>query len=218
MAKIACTYCNTLNDAAAKTCIGCGAPLEIPAPQQAYRPQAVQPAIKPAQASTPFSSTESQKLQDGAQQIDRLYKGAVSAYQTAWSVTGDAIAISLVAFALGLVGGATGMGFWGVLGAILAGLVIGFTDQFFWVNVIAPPAGAVLGILGWGVVWAAGGGPQGMVFAATALACLGGLVGARRRTTHLGCSAVVRPLLGAAGAFFFALLGLIFGLAIRAVL
>jgi len=218
MAKIPCSFCNTLNDAAEKTCVGCGAPLEAPHPQQVIPPPLVQQAFQPAQSSTPFETLDSQKLQDGAQQVDRLYKGAMSAYQTAWSVTGDAIAISMAAFALGLVGGATGMGFWGVLGAMLAGLVIGYTEQPFWLNVIAPPAGALLGAVAWGIAWAAGAGPKGMVFVATGLACLGALIGARRRTTPLGCGAFVRPLLGAAGGFFFALLGLAFGLAIRAIL
>jgi F0F1-type ATP synthase assembly protein I len=218
MAKISCSFCNTLNDAAEKTCVGCGAPLEAPAPQQVTWPQPVQQVFQPAQTSSSFDSVDSQKLQDGAQQVDRLYKGAISAYQTAWSVTSDAIAISMVAFALGLVGGATGMGSWGVLGALLAGLVIGFTEQAFWVNVIAPPAGALLGAVVWGIAWAAGAGPKGMVFAATGLACLGALIGARRRTTPLGCGAFVRPFLGAAGGFFFALLGLAFGSAIRAIL
>jgi len=218
MAKITCSFCNTLNDAAEKTCVGCGAPLEAPAPQQAYRPQAVQQAFQPAQTSSPSDSVDSQKLQDGAQQVEKLYAGAATAYRTAWSVTSDAIAIAMVASALGVVGGATGMGFWGVLGAMLAGLVIGYTEQFFWVNIIAPPAGALIGIVVWGIAWAAGAGPKGMVFAATGLACLGALIGARRRNTPLGCGAVVRPLLGAAGGFFFALLGLAFGLAIHAIL
>ena len=216
MAKISCSYCNTLNDAAEKNCVGCGALLEVPAPQ-VYRPQAVQQAFTPAQTSSPFDSVDSQKIQTGAQQVEKLYAGATSAYRTAWSVTSDAIGIALVAVALGLVGGATGMGFWGVLGAMLAGLVIGYTEQSFWMNVIAPPAGALLGIVAWGVAWAVGAGPKGMVFAATGLACLGALIGAHRHTTPLGCVSFVRPLLGAAGGFFFALLGLAFGLAIRAI-
>jgi len=219
MAKITCSFCNTLNDAAEKTCVGCGAPLEAPsAPQQTYRPQAVQQTFQPAQAGSPVDSVDSQKLQDSAQQVDKLYTTAATAYKTVWSVTSDAISISLVAFALGVVGGATEMGFWGVLGAMLAGLVIGYTEQSFWMNVIAPSAGALLGIVIWGIAWAAGVGPRGMVFAATGLACLGALIGARRRTTSQGCSALVRPLLGAAGGFLFALLGLAFGLAIHAIL
>jgi hypothetical protein len=218
MAKITCSFCNTLNDAAEKTCVGCGAPLEAPAPQQVTRPQPVPQVFQPAQTSSPLDSADSQKLQDGAQQVEKLYAGAANAYRTAWSVTSDAIAIAMVAFALGVVGGATSMGFWGVLGAMLAGLIIGYTEQSFWVNVIAPPAGALVGIVVWGIAWAAGVGPKGMVFAATGLACLGALIGARRRITPLGCGAVVRPLLGAAGGFFFALLGLAFGVAIRAIL
>jgi hypothetical protein len=122
------TYCNALNDSTEKTCVACGAPLDAPVPQVTM-PPVVQQAFTPAQTGTPFDSLDSQKLQSGAQQVDRLYQGAASAYQTAWSVTGDAIAISTVAVILGLVGGATGMGFWGVLG-MLAGLVVGYTDQF----------------------------------------------------------------------------------------
>jgi hypothetical protein len=218
MAKIPCSFCNTLNDAAEKTCVGCGAPLDALAPQQVTPPQPVQQVFQPAQTSSPLGTADSQRLQDGAQQVEKLYAGAASAYRTVWSVTSDAISIAMVAFALGVVGGATGMGFWGVLGAMLAGLVIGYTEQSFWVNVIAPAAGALIGIVVWGIAWAAGVGPKGMVFAATGLACLGALIGARRRTTPLGCGAVVRPLLGAAGGFLFALLGLAFGLAIRAIL
>ena len=45
MAKIPCSFCNTLNDAAEKTCVGCGAPLEAPAPQQVTQPQPVQQAF-----------------------------------------------------------------------------------------------------------------------------------------------------------------------------
>ncbi len=218
MAKIPCSFCNTLNDPAEKTCVGCGAPLDAPAPQQVTQLQPVQQVFQPVQTSTPFDSASSQRLQDGAQQVEKLYAGAASAYRMVWSVTSDAISIAMVAFALGVVGGATGMEFWGVLGAMLAGLVIGYTEQPFWVNVITPAAGALIGIVAWGIVWAAGAGPKGMVFAATGLACLGALIGARRRATPLGCGAVVRPLLGAAGGFLFALLGLLFGWAIRAIL
>jgi hypothetical protein len=218
MAKITCSFCNTLNDAAAKTCVGCGAPLEAPAPQQVYRPQAVQQAFKPAQISSPFDSVDSQKLQSGAQQVEKLYAGAANVYRTAWSVTSDAIAIALVAFALGIVGGATGMWFWGLLGAALVGLIVGYAEQSFWLTIIASPAGALIGIAAWAAAWAAGAGPKGMVFAATGLACLGALVGSRRRTTPMGCGGAVRPALGAAGGFFVALIGLVIGLAIGAIL
>jgi hypothetical protein len=217
MAKIPCSYCNTLNDPAAKTCIGCGAPLEAPVARPVVQPfQPVQQVIKPAQTSTPFGATESQKLQDGAQQIEKLYAGATSVYRTAWSVTGDAIAIAMVAFALGLIGGATGMGVWGVLGAMLVGLVIGYAEQSFWLTVVAAPVAALIGAGGWAILWAAGAGPKGMVFTTTLMVCIGALIGSRRRITSLGCSAAVRPMLGAMGGFFFALLGLVIGLAIRA--
>jgi hypothetical protein len=217
MAKIPCPFCNTLNDPAEKTCVGCGAPLDVPTPPPVTRPEVAQPAFQPAKTASPFDSTDSQKLQAGTQQVERLYTGAISAYHAVWSITSDAIAIAIVAFILGAVGGATGMGFWGVLGAMLVGLFVGYTEQSFWVNIIASPAGALIGIVGWAVVWAAGFGSKGMVFAATGLACIGALVGARRRTTPLGCGAVVRPLLGAAGGFFFALLGLVIGLTIRTI-
>ncbi len=201
MAKIPCSFCNTLNDPAEKTCVGCGAPLEAPAPQPVSPPKTFTQSFQPAQTSSPFDSLDSQKLQSGAQQVEKLYAGATSAYRAVWSVTGDAIAIAVVAFIISVVGGATGMGLWGVLGALLAGLVIGYTEQSFWVNIVAPPAGALLGSAGWAIAWAMGFGPEGMVFAATGLACIGALIGARRRTAPLGCGAAVRPLLGAAGAF-----------------
>jgi hypothetical protein len=207
MAKITCSFCNTLNDAAEKTCVGCGAPLDAPVPQPVSRPEPVQQLFQPFQTKSPFDSADSQKLQAGAQQVEQLYAGAASAYRAVWSITSDAIAIAMTAFILGAVSG-----------AMLVGLLVGYTEQSFWVNVIASPAGALVGIVGWAIVWAAGAGPKGMVFVATGLACIGALVGARRRTTPLGCSAFVRPVLGAAGGFFFALLGLAIGWAINAVL
>jgi hypothetical protein len=218
MTKIPCSFCNTLNDAAEKNCVGCGAPLDAPAPRPVSPPQTFQQPVQSAQASSPFDTMNSQKLQDSAQQVEKLYAGAVGVYQTAWSVTSDAIAITLAAFAIGVAGGATGMGFWGVLGAMLVGLVVGYTEQSFWVNIVASPAGALMGIVVWSIVWAAGGGSKGMVFVATGLACIGALVGAHQRTKPLGCSTLVRPLLGAVGGFFFAILGLAIGAGIRAIL
>lgn len=223
MAKIACTYCNTLNDPSAKTCVGCGAPLEVPATQQTYPPQRIQQPFQspPAQASrtgSSFDVPDSQRLQAGTQQVERLYAGATRAYRTAWSVTGDAIAIAIVALALGMIGGATGMGLWGIAGAALVGLVIGYAEQSFWLTVIASPVATLVGIAAWAFAWAAGAGPKGMVFTVTGLACLGALIGSRRRTTPMGCGGAVRPALGALGGFVVALVGLVIGLAIRAII
>lgn len=223
MAKISCTYCNTLNDPSAKTCIGCGAPLVAPAPQQTYPPQRVAQPFQtpPAQASSttsPAGTPESQRLQEGAQQVERLAAGATRAYRTAWSITGDAIAAAMVAFGLGIIGGATGMGIWGIIGAALVGLIIGFAEQSFWLTIIGAPAGALVGVVVWAFAWVAGAGPKGMVFTTTGLACLGALVGSRRRTTPMGCGGAVRPVLGAAEGLVVSLVGLVLGLAIRAIL
>ncbi len=222
MAKIPCTYCNTFNDPAAKTCVGCGAPLEAPASQTPYQPQRIEqpfqtPPTQAARTTSPFDSPQSQRLQDGAQQVERLYTGAAGALRTAWSVTGDAIAIAIVAFALGLIGGATGMGFWGIAGATLVGLIIGFAEQSFWLTILGAPVGTLMGIAVGAFAWVAGTGPKGMVFTATGLACIGALIGSRRRTTPMGCGGAVRPALGALGGFCVALAGLVIGLAIRAV-
>ena len=223
MAKIPCTYCNTLNDPAAKTCVGCGAPLEAPAPQQTYPPQRIQQPFQspPAQANrtgSAFDLPNSQRLQDGAQQVERFYAGATRAYRKAWSVTGDAIAITIVAFALGMIGGATGMGVFGVAGAALVGLIIGYAEQSFYLTILAAPVATLVGIAAWALAWALGAGPRGMVFTATLFASIGALVGARRRTTPMGCGGTVRPVLGALGGFVVSLVGLLIGLAIHAVL
>lgn len=224
MAKITCTYCNTLNDAAEKTCIGCGAPLEIPTLQQAYQPQPAAQPFQPnppaqnTQTTSPSDSSEAQKLQDGAQQVGQLYDGATSSLRTLGNVASDALAIALTAFALGVVGGATGVWYWGLAGATLAGLLIGFAEQSFWMKIAASPAGAMTGIVLGAFAWAAGAGPKWMVFAATGLACIGALIGSHRRTTTAGCGGAIRSVLGAAGGFFVALIGLLIGLAVRGIL
>jgi hypothetical protein len=222
MAKIPCTYCNTLNDPAAKTCVGCGAPLEIPAPQHTYPPQRIvqpfqTPPAQSSRTSSPFDVADSQKLQQGAQQVERLYTGATRAYRTAWSITGDAIAIAIVAFVLGIVAGVTGMGLWGIAGGALVGLIIGFAEQSFWLTIIGAPVAMLVGIAAWAFAWVAGAGPRGMVFTATGLACIGALIGSRSRTTPMGCGGAVRPVLGAMGGFVVALAGLVIGLAIHAI-
>ena len=212
MNKVTCPYCNALNEAVAKTCVACGAPIDAPPP-----PRVEAPSFQPTPRPSPFGSTSTERAQQAGVKADQLYSRARQAYSTLGQVLGDSIAIACVAFALGLVGALTGMGFWGVVGATAVGLIVGFAEQSFWLTLVGAPLGMLSGIILWAIALGMGAGPKGMVLAATLLAGIGALVGARRRTTPLGCGGSVRPVLGAIGGFSVALIGLVIGLVIHSI-
>jgi hypothetical protein len=211
MSKLACSYCNALNDAAEKTCVACGAPLDAPP-----LPRVETSGFQSTPLPPPVSSVSSERPQEAFPQAEKLYSDARQSLRTAGSITADAMAIACVAFALGLVGALTGMGFWGVAGATAVGLIIGFAEQSFWLTLLGAPLGALSGIVLWAIARGVGANLKGMVLVATLLAGIGALVGARQRTTPLvGCGGSVRPVLGAIGGFSVSLIGLVIGLVIH---
>ena len=212
MSKITCSYCNALNDATEKLCVACGAPLDAPP-----LPQVEPPSLQSTPLPPLVSSASTERPQETFQQAEQLVSNARQSLRTAGSITADAIAIACVAFALGLVGALTGMGFWGVVGATAVGLLIGFAEQSFWLTLLGAPLGMLSGIILWAIARGVGAGSKGMVLVATLLAGIGALVGARQRTTPLGgCGGSVRPVLGAIGGFSVSLMGLVIGLIIHA--
>ena len=69
---------------------------------------------------------------------------------------GEVISIAVTGFILGFVGGATGVIFPGVLGAILVGLAVGFTRKQFYIVLISAPAGLLLGLGLGALTWVLG--------------------------------------------------------------
>jgi ribosomal protein L40E len=203
---IICEYCATSNPWDANTCLACGGPLTRPKVDLEPQVTTVQTDEKPKQP-------QSEDVKKAAEKADELYFMAWNTYAIAWRTIGEAIAIALTGFILGFVGGATGVIFPGILGAILVGLAVGFTRKQFYLVLISAPAGLLLGLGIGAAIWFLGGGPQVMVYTGLVFAIIGAALGGRRSLPfrHRNCWEKARPLLGAMGGFAFGILGTLLG-------
>ena len=207
--RIICEYCATSNPWEATTCLACGAPLTRPR---------VELTPKITTVSTPPPKVSNEDIRKASEKADDVYFTVLNTYVIAWRTLGEAISIGLTGFILGFIGGATGVYFPGILGAVLVGVAVGFTRKQFYITLISAPAGLLLG-LGLGViVWALGSNPQVMVYAGLVFAIVGAILGGRRSMPFgkRNCWEKSRPLLGALGGFAFGLLGTFLGWGISA--
>jgi hypothetical protein len=207
-----CPYCNTANKASEDACVACGAPLEkLPPPP---RPVSYSRS-RPVAATSPFGDS-SEDVHKVAQTAEKVYNGAVRAYAIFWRTLGEAIAIAVTGFALGLIGGATDTR-WISLGcAVAVGVAVALTNKLIWLTAVSAPIGAMIGAMIWGAAMIFGAGPQGLPITAAVGAILLALLGSRR--TSPTCWDWVRPFLGATGGMMFALVGMLLGVALRAIL
>ncbi|MCI0521562.1 MAG: hypothetical protein L0Z70_15060 [Chloroflexi bacterium] len=211
MAKIVCSWCQTVNDAGAAACIACGAPIA----QQRSMPAETPPARKAGLPPPPVrSELSTQDLKKAGEATEQAYNVALGAYAALWRTLGEALAIAVTGFILGFIGGASELAPVGLLAAALIGVVVGLTSKNFWFSALSAPFGALLGVVIWLPIWALGAPPQGMVFtaflAAAILARLGGYPARQPRFWQ-----VMRPFLGLLGGLLFGLLGLLLGLGVN---
>jgi len=209
--RITCEYCATSNPGEAITCLACGAPLTRPLADPTPIVTAIQ---SPPKAEKP----PSEELRKVGEKADDVYFMALDAYAIAWRTVGEAISIALTGFTLGIVGGATGMAFPGILGAVLVGLAVGSTRKQFYLALIGAPAGLLLGLGLGAAVWVLGGGPQVLVFSGLVGALIGAIAGGQRNLPfgRRNFWEKARPLLGLAGGFVFGVLGTLLGWGIAA--
>jgi hypothetical protein len=141
------------------------------------------------------------------EKTDELYDKAIYGYAVIWRTLAEAVAIAISATIIGLVGGATGMRFFGVIGGILVGIFVGRASKYYYWVLISAPIGALLG-LGFSVIFWLVGLEWLPVFVVTAMACVA--AGFRSRPPSLRRKNFwesARPLLGAFGGLLFSLIG-----------
>jgi len=208
--SIPCEYCGSNNQRDAITCIACGAPLN-----NNLQPKLidVEPIIQP-KSTKPFISAE-EEISQVVEKTDEVYLKVMNTYAIAWRTVGEAIAIAVSGFIIGVVGGATDVVFYGILGAITIGITVGLTQKIFLMVLISGPIASILGLLISAFLWI-GGWPGASVFVVTIATVFGTLLGGKRRHPLKSRNywEKARPILGALGGVFFGILGTILGLGI----
>ncbi len=210
---IVCEYCYTQNPASSKSCLACGAPIEHLLSAQKPITTAKLP-VRPKPEKRPED-----ELRKVGEKVDKAYFTVLNTYTIAWRTVGEVIAISVAGFIIGVAGGATGMGLWGVVGAVFIGIAVGLTQKNFYIVLVSAPGGALLGLGIGAIIWIMGA-PGALPFIVTVCAVLGAFIGGKRRTVfdHHNWWEKLRPFLGALGGFLFGFLGVLLGLGIQGVI
>jgi hypothetical protein len=210
MRMVICSWCQTVNDFEAGNCLACGAPLDEVAPEQVARPVPV--AVPTGQAVPLTKVLDTQDLRKAGDVAEKIYTGALGAYSIAWRALGEALAIGIASFILGLAGGATRQTVLGIVAGVCLGALVGATTKNFWLTILGAPLGALLGAAIWLLPWALGAGVRGVLYTSFGVALLGAVIGRRSMGGAKNRYERLRPWLGAAGGFLFALLGALLGL------
>ena len=217
-ARIVCQFCETVNPANLKNCQACGAPLEV---KETPKEKPVKQA-RPAPAQNTPAVQNAANLQKARQASEKVEKTATKALYTYSSVLGslaDAFVIALVAFGIGLAGGATSLAAVGVLGAVVLGFAVGSVNKHVYLTILSAPLGFVLGTVVWLPMMFLGLGVKGFVFTSTLGAVLATLLfGKIRPLSQRRTYDRIRPFLGAAGGLAFGLLGMLIGLGLKTVI
>ena len=151
------------------------------------------------------------------EKVDKAASTAFYIYSLFWRTLAEAIAIAITGFAIGLVGGATGMALWGVVGAATVGIVVGFTIKIYYFTIISAPAGIIAGAVFCVLLWVLGAPPSLDVFVLTLFTSLAAYIGGSRSPyRHRNWWEKIRPLLGAIGGLISGLLGMGIGVGIQA--
>lgn len=208
-----CAYCDTTNPAYDSICIACGAPLGRPLQKPLDLTPKVTTTDQPAfwldqgKAALEKDLATKENIHDAAQKAEKVYKAALGTYSVAWRTAAEAIVIALIGFIIGLIGGSTGMFFFGVVGAFALGITVGLTSKSFYATLIGAPAGGVIGLGISGVLWALSATPVIMVFVVTFFSIAGAVIGGRFQYSKGNFWEKTRPILGGLGGLAFGIAG-----------
>ncbi len=182
-----CPYCGSANPEERRLCLACGAPLDVVTKE----PLDLEPKVTVVRAPAPEptkkkpSRTQSDEdLKKVTDTAEKVYNTALYTYSVAWRTAAEAIAIALVALIIGIIGGATGMQVFGILGAAAVGLAVGYVSKRFYLTLLSAPAGALVGLGLSGVLWALSVSPKAMVFMVTAFGIIGAVIGGHRHNAR----------------------------------
>lgn len=194
----------------AVTCIACGAPSN-----DNLQKKSIKSKPKIPQISTQPSKSFEEEMNQVVEKTGEAYLKVMNTYAIAWRTIGEAIAIAVSGFIVGVVGGATEMFFWGIFGAITIGIAVGFTHKNFMMVLISGPLASIVGLLISAFFWI-GGWSGASVFVVTIVTVFGSILGGKRRPLFKSRNywEKARPILGALGGVFFGILGTLLGLGI----
>jgi hypothetical protein len=210
-AAIVCEFCATQNPASQETCQACGAPL----PRPAVRKQPVVHSITPPITQT---NRELEQARKAGEDVEELSRKALYAYSLIWRTLAESAAIAITAFGIGLVGGATGTAWVGILGAVLVGLGVGYAIKNSYLAMFSAPIGLVIGAVVAAIIYLLlGAGMWVFVVTTSLFASLAAVLGGNRiRYQHRNLYEKLRPLIGAAGGLAFGILGMLAGAGLHA--
>jgi len=207
-----CDYCGTKVPENSLFCLACGAPFTHP--ESDLELQKRTPSLNlgsPEQQDAEFSKA--------AEQVDEAYFKIMNVYTVAWRTVGEAIAITISAFIIGMVGAVTQRIFWGIVGAAAIGIAVGLTRKNFYLTLLSAPIGTILGICISTLFFITG--KEGLVvFIVSFAAILGAILGVKP-PGWFGQKNVwekARPYLGALGGLGFGILGSLLGSGIKGIL
>jgi hypothetical protein len=223
---LTCRYCGATNPAGTDRCNACGAPLEIPIvppvtvttinsparnitpPANAQRADTTPDQISDALDAAPISDQLKEGLKAAGLGIGALGVGTFFARTAA-----ESAAIAFSSFMIGYLSAGNRSALLALAGGLVIGLMVGLAVKRPLAVLISAPLGTVLG-------WIAGKLLQSSLpelHLPALLALVGGallaIIGSRRSSTHIVAKwyGRLRPLLGMAGGFIFALLGYVIG-------
>ena len=204
---IPCAYCKAQNPSDREICVACGAPIGKP-----ITPKVVKPTLK----KSIHPALEEKGPEEIARKIGEKVEDAYYVYAVGWRTFAEALAIAVAAFIIGVASGATGLGYWGLIGAIATGVAVGLAGKMFYLALISAPLGAFIG-LGVGFAPLILGFEQALPISVTIFAAWGAVVGGRRRANFKDRNwwEKARPFLGGLGGALFGFLGVLLGLGIE---
>ncbi len=227
-----CPFCGAGNDAAAHTCIACGAPLDptratpsylkamgVPSSPEAPASPAVTTAQVPTPAPEPVAAVEpiKQNIKEGAAAV-AAGLGLAGVGGLVMRTIAESLAILTSALVIGFNAGQVTPNNWflylllGVAGGAAVGIAVGSVIKRSIFALFSAPFGALIGVFIAIVLKLNSRGTPWLPLFTIAGACLLAVLGGRsNRASRFQAYQRLRPVLGAIGGFIFSLLGFAIG-------
>ncbi len=233
--SLPCPFCGAGNDAAAHTCIACGAPLDPSKATPTYLkamgvPPSPEPVVTPSETTNPEVSPSATVPEPTApvEPVKKQLKEGAAAVAAGLGLVGvgglimrtiaEALAILFSSLLIGYNAGHVAINNWppylllGAAGGLAVGIAVGSVIKRSVFALFSAPFGALVGIFAASSLRLDQRGTYWLPLFTAAGACLLAVLGGRsNRSGRFQAYQRLRPILGAIGGFLFALLGFAIG-------